>query len=102
MLWSVTNKVLWLLVILIYFENQSDYEHRFRSSRPEVFCRKGVLKNFAKFTGKHLCQSLFFNEVTGFNQQFYEFVNFSEHLSLENTSGGCFWVMNIDSTNRTE
>ena len=25
--------------------------------------RKGVLRNFAKFTGKHLCQSLFFNEV---------------------------------------
>ena len=22
---------------------------------PEVFCEKGVLKNFAKFTGKHLC-----------------------------------------------
>ena len=30
-----------------------------RSSRPEVFYKKGVLKNFAKFTGKHLCQSLF-------------------------------------------
>ena len=30
---------------------------------PEVFCKKGVLKNFAKFTGKHLCQSLFFNKV---------------------------------------
>ena len=29
-----------------------------RSSRPEVFCKKGVLKNFGKFTGKHLCQSL--------------------------------------------
>ena len=28
---------------------------------PEVFCRKGVLRNFAKFTGKHPCQSLFFN-----------------------------------------
>ena len=28
----------------------------------EVFCKKGVLKNFAKFTGKHLCQSLFFIE----------------------------------------
>ena len=26
-----------------------------RSSRPEVFCKKGVLKNLAKFTGKHLC-----------------------------------------------
>ena len=28
-----------------------------KGSRPEVFCKKGVLKNFAKFTGKHLCQS---------------------------------------------
>ena len=33
-----------------------------RSSHPGVFCRKGVLRNFAKFTGKHLCQSLFFNK----------------------------------------
>ena len=24
-----------------------------------------VLKNFAKFTGKHLCRSLFFNKVAG-------------------------------------
>ena len=32
---------------------------------PEVFCKKGVLKNFAKFKGKHLCQSLFFNKVAG-------------------------------------
>ena len=31
-----------------------------RSSRPGVFCAKGVLKDFAKFTGKHLCQSLNF------------------------------------------
>ena len=30
-----------------------------RSSHLEVFCEKGVLKNFAKFTKKHLCQSLF-------------------------------------------
>ena len=37
----------------------------FRSSRPEVFCKNGVLRNFAKFTGKHLCQSLFFNKVAG-------------------------------------
>ena len=34
-----------------------------RSSRPEVFCKKAVLRNFGKFTGKHLCQSLFFNKV---------------------------------------
>ena len=34
-----------------------------RSSRPEVFCKKGVFRNFAKFTGKHMCQRLFFNKV---------------------------------------
>ena len=35
------------------------------SNRPEVFCEKGVPKNLAKLTGKHLCQSLFFNKVVG-------------------------------------
>ena len=29
-----------------------------RSSRPEVFCDKDVLRNFAKFTGKHLYRGL--------------------------------------------
>ena len=29
----------------------------------EVFYEKGVLKNFAKFIGKYLCQSLFFIKV---------------------------------------
>ena len=32
---------------------------------PEVFCRKGVLRSFAKFTGKHLCHGHFFNKVAG-------------------------------------
>ena len=36
-----------------------------RSSHPEVFCKKGVARNFTKFTGKHLRQSLFFNKVAG-------------------------------------
>ena len=31
----------------------------YRSSRPEAFCKKGALRNFAKFTGKHLCQVSF-------------------------------------------
>ena len=38
---------------------------KYRSSRLQVFCRKGVLRNFEKFTGKHLCQSLLFNKVAG-------------------------------------
>ena len=30
-----------------------------------MFFEKGVLRIFAKFTGKHLCQGLFFNKVAG-------------------------------------
>ena len=36
-----------------------------RSSCSEVFCKKGVLKNFTKLIRKHLCQSLFLNKVAG-------------------------------------
>ena len=32
---------------------------------PKFFCKKGDLRNFAKFTGKHLCQSYFSNKVAG-------------------------------------
>ena len=35
--------------------------------------RKGVLRNFAKFTGKHLWQSLFFNNVAGSGDCFWSF-----------------------------
>ena len=31
-----------------------------------MLCKKSVLKNFAKFTAKHLCQSLFLNKVDRF------------------------------------
>ena len=34
---------------------------------PEVFCEKSVLRNFAKFTGKHLCQRFVFDKVAGLN-----------------------------------
>ena len=37
----------------------------YRSSRPEILCQKDVLRNFAKFTGKQLCQILFFNKIAG-------------------------------------
>ena len=37
----------------------------FRSGHADVLCRKGVLRNFANFIGKHLCQSLCFNKVAG-------------------------------------
>ena len=36
-----------------------------RGSLPKVFCKRCVLRNLTKFTGKHLRQSLFFNKVAG-------------------------------------
>ena len=36
-----------------------------RSSHRRCSVKKGVLRNFAKFTGKHLCLRLFFNKVAG-------------------------------------
>ena len=50
----------------------------YRSSPPEVFCRIGGLRNFAKLTGKHLCQSLFCNKVAGL--KFIRAPFFTEHL----------------------
>ena len=38
-------------------KNKKVKKRRWR--RPEVFCKKGVLRNFAKLTGKQLCQGLF-------------------------------------------
>ena len=49
-----------------------------RSSLPEVFCKKGILRNFTKFTGKHLCQSIFFNKV--------EFCEISKNTFFHRTS----------------
>ena len=47
----------------------------------------GVLKNFTKFKGKHLCQSLFLNEVEEiFNE-----------IKLQTTSGGLL-SLNFDDT----
>ena len=40
-----------------------------RTSRPEVLLKKRVFKDFAKFTGKHLCHSLFLNKVASLIQK---------------------------------
>ena len=68
---------------------------KLRSSSKRV-----ALKNFAKFTGKHLCRSLFFNKVAKpatllkktLRYRYFP-VNFAKFLSvtfLQNTSGNCF------------
>ena len=42
-----------------------NFPNKNRSSLSEVFCKKGVPRNFSKFAGKHLWQSLFFNKGAG-------------------------------------
>ena len=42
-----------------------------KSSHRSCSVRKGVLRNFAKFKGTYMCQSLFFNKVAGSALQFY-------------------------------
>ena len=50
-----------LSIGITYFESYSQGRSKF----PGVFFKKGFLKNFAKFTGKHLRLSLFFNKDVG-------------------------------------
>ena len=69
-----------------------------RSSHRRCSIEKSVLKNFAKITGKQLCQSLFFNKVTGlrtailFKKRLWKryfpvhFSKFSKTPFLQNTS----------------
>ena len=45
----------------------------FRSNNWRCSVRKGILGNFAKFTGKHLWQNLFFNKVAGWGNCFWFF-----------------------------
>ena len=46
-------------------KHEAENKHAMQKQPPEVFYKKAVLENFAKFTGKHLCQSSFFNKVGG-------------------------------------
>ena len=74
-----------------------------RSSCGRCSIRKGVLENFAKFTGKHLCQGLFFNKVAARHLQLYlkkrlchgsfplNFAKFPRTIFLQNTCGRLVW-----------
>ena len=70
-----------------------------RSNHQRCSVRKGVLRNFTKFTGKHQCQSLFFNKVTGLRPEISKNTFFHRtplvaasvrKPFLENTSGRLF------------
>ena len=83
---------LWLKLIF-------DWPGYFKEQSPKVFCKKGVLRNISKLTGKHLCQILFFDKLMACNfikketlpQVFScEFYKIPKNTFPQNTSGGCF------------
>ena len=51
---------------IVTFKETTPLLRRFRSSHRRCSVKNGVLRNFAKFTGKDLCQSPFYNKVAGF------------------------------------
>ena len=58
---------------------------RNRSSHQRRSLKKGFLKNFAKFTGKNLCQSPFFNKVAGLRRETY--------LKRDSGTGAFLWIL---------
>ena len=53
------------------YYKQSDYFANPHKQPTKVFYKKGVLKSFAKFTGKHLYRHLFCSKFAGPGQQLY-------------------------------
>ena len=67
----------------------------FQRQAPELFYKKGVYKDFAKFTGKHLCRSIFFNKIEKDTPTHLFSVNLAKFLKtpfFQNTSGDCFCI----------
>ena len=54
-----------------------------RSSQQGCSIKRGALRNFTKFTGKHQCQSLFINKVVRAASNFIEKEALAEVLSCE-------------------
>ena len=82
-------------LLAIFFLALSMTHFVFRSSRPEVFLRKGVLKICSKFTGGHPCRSAISIKFLHFNKCFlglicilnwmrYQFILKKQSLVVEN------------------
>ena len=96
---SLSIKVIWVYYLLsvnsykfiishLNFPNNLKY---WRSHR-RCSVRKDALINFAKFTGKNLCQACNFIKKETLAQVFrVSLFNFLKTPSLYNNSGRCFW-----------
>ena len=75
------------------------FYRNYRSSCSQMFFRIGVLKNFANFTRKHLCWSLFFDKRLQHRCFLVKFAKFYEHLfSPEHL----LWLLLNSKTSKSE
>ena len=85
------KKELWNRCFPVHFVKfvREPFYRTTRSSQQEVSCKKGVLRNFPKFTGKHLYQSL--NKVAGLRTEVCNFIKKEATVFLRKISAlnGC-------------
>ena len=94
----------WLLFIFVYIDLEKQYTvfvitTNWQKQPPEVFCEKGVLRNFTKFSGKHLCQSCqpqacnFIKKETLAQAFSCKFCEISKNIFFSRTPlDDCFWT----------
>ena len=78
-----SNKKLGKIVKWFFFRHFKQQHGVYRSSQRRCSIEKSVLKNSAKFTGKHLCQGLFFNKVSGLRNAILSKKTLAQVLSWE-------------------
>ena len=83
------HEIVWKKYFTVYPRLYVYRKSSYRSIRSQMLFKIGVLKNFANFTGKHLCQSLFFDKGAGLRLQLWTQVG--EFLwNLRNTKNTFF------------
>ena len=79
--------------------NNSSLLDTIKKQPPDEFYKKRVLKIFAKLTGKHFCQNLFFSKIAGLRSATLLkkrlrhrcfFVNFAKILTEQLGDGGLY------------
>ena len=75
---SLPNTVYSQIVLSKELPQSTNYENSFRSSHLEEFCKKDVLRNFTKFTGKHQSRVSFILKERPWHKCFP--VNFAKFL----------------------
>ena len=109
--WNIQNFTVkdqaWFLAAILYsfeiFQKYPNFPNRMavmefnsvklqpaRKNCPEVVCKKGVLKNFAELTRKHLCLKPRLWHRCLFSCEFWEIF---KNTFLCNASGVCFWPL---------